>query len=69
MQTIWVQVVGLEVGSGDETHAIFKQGNQQAVQDHGVGNVGHMKLVKANELIALGHPPSQLMQRIDGSLH
>ena len=69
MQTIWVQVVGLEVGSGDETHAIFKQRYQQTVQDHGIGNVGHMKLVKANELIALGHPPSQLLQRVDGSLH
>ena len=39
------------------------------MQDHGIGNVGHMKLVEANELIALGHPPSQLLQRVDGSLH
>ena len=62
-------VVGLEVGSGDKTHAIFKQGHQQAVQNHGIGNVGYMKLVKANELIALGHPFAQLLQWINRALH
>jgi len=34
------------------------------VQDHGVGDVGNVKFVKANELVALGNARAQHVQRV-----
>ena len=64
MQATGVQIVGLEVGGGDKTHAVFKQRDQQPIQNHRVGDVGNVKFVKANQLVALGHARAQHVQRI-----
>ena len=63
-----VQIVGLEVGGRDKAHAVVKQGVEQAVQDHGIGDVGHMELVKTNQLVPFGHLLAQHIQGIDGAL-
>ena len=39
------------------------------MQNHGVGNVSHMKLIKTNELITFGHTTTQFIQWIDRALH
>ena len=68
MQTIWVQVIGLEIGRGDKAYAMVEQGIQQAVQNHGVRDIGHMKFVKTYQLETLGHSLSQFIQWIDSAL-
>ena len=68
MQTVGVQAIGLEVGGGDKAHTVVEQRHKQAVQDHRVGDVGHMELVKANQLVTLGHAFAQLIKRVDGAL-
>ena len=42
-----VERVGVAVGGGDEHKAAVPQRAKQAVQDHGVGDVGHKQLVQA----------------------
>ena len=59
-----VQIVGLEVGGGHKAHAVVEQGIEQAVQDHGVGDVGHMEFVKANQLVTLGNLLTQNIQGV-----
>ena len=69
VQAIGVQVVGLEVGGGDKAHAVGEQRVEQAVQDHGVGDVGHVEFIKTNQLVSLGHAHAQHIQRVDRALH
>ena len=68
MQAVGVQVVGFEVGGGDKTHTVGKQCVQQPVQDHGVGDVRHVKFVKTDQFVTLRHPATQLVERVDGAL-
>ena len=68
MQTVGVQVVGLEIGGGDKTHTIGKQGVQQAVQDHRVGDVCYVELIETDEFVALRDTPPQLVQRVHRAL-
>ena len=68
VQAVGVQVVGLEVRGGDKAHAVGKQGVEQAVQDHGVRDVGHVEFVKTNQLVTLGHALAQHVQRVDRAL-
>ena len=63
-----VQIVGLKIGRGDKSHAVLKQGIEQAMQDHGVCDVGHMKFVKSNEFVFFGNLLAQHIQRIDRAL-
>jgi hypothetical protein len=49
VQPTRVQVVGLEVGGGDKADTILEQRRQQPVQNHRVGDVCHMELVKADQ--------------------
>jgi hypothetical protein len=39
------------------------------MQDHGIGNVGHVELIKTNELVTFRHASTQFIQGIDGALH
>ena len=68
MQSVRVQAIGVEVGGGHETNARLEQSVQQPVQDHRVGDVGHVELVEADELVTLGDTSSQFVQRIDRAL-
>ena len=68
MQAIGVQAIGMEVGGGHKPYTIGKQGIQQAMQNHRVGDVGHMKLIKTDELIALRHALPQHIQRVLNAL-
>jgi hypothetical protein len=38
------------------------------MQDHRVGDVGHVELVEADQLVALGNAQAQLVQRVDRAL-
>ena len=62
------EVIGFEIGSGDKSHAMAEHGIQEAVQNHGVSDVGHMKFVKTYQLETLGHSLSQFIQWIDRAL-
>ena len=68
VQAVGVKVIRLEVGGGDKAHTILEQRHQQAVQDHGVGHVGHMKFVKTDQLEAPGHLLAECVQRVLGAL-
>jgi len=39
------------------------------MQDHGVGDVGHVEFVKADQAVALGHFLAQHIQRVHRALH
>ena len=69
MKTIGVQSIRAEVGGGDKTYPMVKQGNQKTMQDHGVRDIGHMKLVETDQLVAPGHLLAQGIQGIDRTLH
>ena len=64
VQTIRIQIIGLVVRSHDKAHAVAHQTIEQTVQNHCVGNVGHMKFVKANQAVALRHTFGHLFQRV-----
>ena len=49
LQTIRVQIVGLIVRCQYQHHAFVREQLQQAAQDHGVGDIAHMKLVETQE--------------------
>ena len=68
VQAVRVQVVGPEVGGGDEAHAVVEQRVQQPVQDHRVGDVGDVELVEADQPVALGHALAQFVQRVHRAL-
>ena len=68
VQSARVQVIGFEVGGGHKAHAMLKQRVEQAVQDHGVGDVSHVEFVKADQLVAFGDVGTQHIERIDGAL-
>ena len=68
VQTIGVELVGLEVRGGDKSNAVDLHGHQQAVQDHGVGDVSDVKFIETNQLETLGHAPTQFIQGVDGAL-
>ncbi len=68
VQAAGVEVVRLEVAGGDEAHAVVEQRQQQPVQDHGVGDVGDVELVEADQLELARHALAQLVQRVDGAL-
>ena len=68
MQATRVKIIRFEIRGGDKTHAVFKQSRQEAVQDHGVGNVRDVELIKTNEFITLSHALSQCIERVDGTL-
>src|SRR3546814_3910068 len=48
----------------DKRCAQFEQAKQQAVQDHGVGHIRNMKLVEADQAIALGDTRGDDIERI-----
>ena len=68
VQPIGVQLVRLEVRSRHETHTVVEQRRQQAVQDHGVSDVGDVELIKADELVALGNACAKHVQRVHRAL-
>ena len=68
VQAIRVQAVGLKIGGGDEAHAILKQRRQQTMQDHGIGDVGHVEFIEADQLVALGDSCTQHIQRVRRAL-
>ena len=53
MQSVRVKIVRMKVGGSNKPHTIVKQGNQQAMKNHCIGNVRHMKLIKTDQLITL----------------
>ena len=69
VEPIGIQIVRLEIGGGYQTHTIFKQGIEQAMQDHGIGDVRHMKLVKTYQPVFLGDAFGQQVQRVDCAVH
>src|SRR3546814_2801915 len=56
---IWLVIRG-----HDKRCAQFEQAKQQAVQDHGVGHIRNMKLVEADQAIALGDTRGDDIERI-----
>lgn len=68
MKPARIQVVGLEVRCGHEAHAVVEERHQQPMKNHRVGDVGHVELVEADELVALGNSQSKLVERIDRAL-
>ena len=49
LQAVLVEIVGLAVGGGDHREALVEQRLEQARQDHGVGDVGDLELVEAEQ--------------------
>ena len=49
LQAVLVEIVGLAVGGGDDGEALVEQHLEQARQDHGVGDVGDLELVEAEQ--------------------
>ena len=49
LQAVLVEIVGLAVGRGDHGEALVEQHLEQARQDHGVGDVGDLELVEAEQ--------------------
>ena len=47
----------LPVGSGDHHHPAVKESGKQPLQDHGVRNVRHLELVKAQQVRLVGDDP------------
>ena len=47
---------------------MLEESIQQTVQNHRVGDVGHVEFVKAQELVTLGHSLAQHIQRIHRAL-
>ncbi|EKD99002.1 MAG: hypothetical protein ACD_23C00179G0003 [uncultured bacterium] len=39
IQAMKVQIIRFEIGSSDKTHTLLKQGLEQSVQNHGIGDV------------------------------
>ena len=68
VQTIRVQIIGFEIGSGDESHAVGEHGIQKPVQNHGIRDIGHVEFIKTNQLETLGHSFSQFVQWVDRAL-
>ena len=68
VQAVRVEFIGLEVGRGDKPHTVVKQRHQQAMQNHGVRNVCHMKLVKANQSIPLRNAFTEFVKGIHRAL-
>ena len=64
MQAVGIQAIGVKVGRGDDAHPVGKQGLQEPMQDHGVGDIGHVKLVEADQPKALGDALAKLVQGI-----
>ncbi len=64
VQAVGVEAIGREVGGGDKAHAVVEQRQQQAVEDHRIGDVRHMELIKADELVLLGDPGAQHIERV-----
>ena len=50
MQPVAVKVVRFDIRGGDQRHAAGEQAVQQTGQQHGVGYVGHEKLVEAQHV-------------------
>jgi len=68
VQAIGIQGIRMEVGRGDEPDTLLEQRTEQAVQDHGIRDVGDMELVETQEAVFARHLPGQHVQRIDGAL-
>ena len=68
VQAVRVQAVGMEVGRGDDAHAVGEQRVEQPVQDHRVGDVGDVELVEADQPEAARDAPAQFVERVDGAL-
>ena len=68
VQPVGVKIIGFEVGGGDKAHPVLKQSRQQAMKNHGVGDVGHMKLIKTNQPVLFGNALGQFVQRIHCAL-
>ena len=54
VEAVPVEIVRLQVRGGDDDGAVGKQALEQAADDHGVGNVGDLHLVEAEEAGFLG---------------
>ncbi len=65
MQTVGIELVGVEVGGGHDADAVREHGFQQPVQDHRVGDVGNVKLVEADQPEASGNATTEFVQGVD----
>ena len=67
VKTVRIQPVRVKVRCGDKPYAVMKQRRQQAMKNHRVGNIRHMKLVKADQFITFCHARGQLVKRISSA--
>ena len=64
VQAIRIKRIGMKIGRCHESNAIFKQGGQQTVKNHGIRNVCHVKFIEANQPITPGNTFTQLVERV-----
>ncbi|RUP47336.1 hypothetical protein BC936DRAFT_145844 [Jimgerdemannia flammicorona] len=65
LDTVLVEIVRVAVGGGDDDDAAFKERGEEAAEDHGVRNVGHLELVKAENVGVAGKLLSDLRDRVE----
>ena len=68
MQTIGIQQVRVIVGRHHELHAGAKQPVEQAIKNHGVGNIGDVELVETDQPVTLRHASREFIERIGRAL-
>jgi hypothetical protein len=64
VQTAGIKPVRHEIGGSDKTHTVIEQRHQQAVQDHGIGDVGNVEFVETDELVTFGNARTQHIERV-----
>ena len=69
VQAIRVEPIRMEVRCRDDAHPVIEQRFQQAMQDHRVGDVRHMKLIETDEAETPGHALTQHLQRVHRAVH
>ena len=68
VQAVGIERVGMKIRGRHDRHPVGEQRGQQAVQDHRVGDIGDVELVKADQPEPPGDALSQLVERIDRTL-
>lgn len=55
LDAVFIQVVRMPVGRGDEDHTVGHEGFEQTAEDHGIGDIGTLEFVEAEDLGGFGN--------------
>ncbi|OIQ68044.1 hypothetical protein GALL_503700 [mine drainage metagenome] len=65
MESIRIQIIGFEVGSGDQANPIVKQCREQTLENQGIGDIRDMKLVKTDQPVFFSNTLTQHIEGVD----